>query len=198
MKLLLTSIVLATLTVSAHSSVKNESNLRVLKSAKGSKTPKSVKSVKVEKSMKSDKAKAAKSEKSAKADESKSAKAGVEGSKTPKGKGGGKGGEGKAVKSAKDKSNKSKTQKGKKGGSGSKTQPPTITQSPCPNSVALNKTNAKEKLLENSSDKETIKCFDTSQVTIMNNLFLSTDFNADISSWDVSSVTAMDVSFHCS
>jgi len=107
MKLLLTSIVLATLTVSAHSSVKNESNLRVLKSAKGSKTPKSVKSVKVEKSMKSDKAKAAKSEKSAKADESKSAKAGVEGSKTPKGKGGGKGGEGKSLKSKKGKAAKS-------------------------------------------------------------------------------------------
>ena len=104
MKLLLSSIVLVTLTVFAQSSVDNESNLRVLKSAKGSKTPKSVKSVKVQKSMKSDKAKAAKSEKAAKADESKSAKVGVEGSKTPKGKGGGTGGEGKAVKSAKDKS----------------------------------------------------------------------------------------------
>ena len=69
---------------------------------------------------------------------------------------------------------------------------------PCPDSVVLNDSNVEEKLLENSSDKETIKCFDTSLVTIMNSLFKQTDFNADISSWDVSSVTTMNVSFHCS
>merc|ERR1712160_85418 len=64
---------------------------------------------------------------------------------------------------------------------------------PCPDSVVLNDSNVKDQLLEKSSDKETIKCFDTSLVTNMNNLFASTDVNADtdISSWDVSSVTDM-------
>merc|ERR1711957_406537 len=80
------------------------------------------------------------------------------------------------------KSKNPKAPKGKKGGSGSKT---------CPDSVVLNDTNAKAKLLENSSDKNTTKCFDTSQVTSMFSLFKSTDVNADISSWDVSSVTNM-------
>merc|ERR1719157_11102 len=65
---------------------------------------------------------------------------------------------------------------------------------PCPDSVVLNDSNVKDQLLEKSSDKETIKCFDTSLVTNMNNLFASTDVNADadISSWDVSSVTNME------
>ena len=56
MKLLLSSIVLVTLTVFVQSSVDNESNLRVLKSAKGSKVEKSVKSDKVGKAVKSKKA----------------------------------------------------------------------------------------------------------------------------------------------
>merc|ERR1712238_139349 len=74
-----------------------------------------------------------------------------------------------------------------KGGSGS--------QSPCPDSVVLNDTNAKDMLSEYSSDKEAIKCFDTSQVTTMEypfmKKFVKKFVNADISSWDVSSVTAM-------
>merc|ERR1712161_48217 len=125
--------------------------------------------------------KAAKGEKAAKA--GKSAKAGVEESKRPNGKGGGKGGEGKAVKSS-HKSKTPKAPKGNKGGSGS--------QSPCPDSVVLNDTNAKDMLSEYSSDKEAIKCFDTSQVTTMEYPFRGKKFvNADISSWDVSSVTSM-------
>ena len=85
------------------------------------------------------------------------------------------------------------------------TQPPTsetsqlpttqITQSPCPDSVVLNDYNAKEKLSYNSGNKEVIRCFDTSKVTIMKNLFkVDTGINADLSSWDVASVTNMDVS----
>merc|ERR1712238_241306 len=74
-----------------------------------------------------------------------------------------------------------------KGGSGS--------QSPCPDSVVLNDTNAKDMLSEYSSDKEAIKCFDTSQVTTMEypfmKKFVKKFVNADISSWDVSSVTNM-------
>merc|ERR1712238_543812 len=70
-----------------------------------------------------------------------------------------------------------------KGGSGS--------QSPCPDSVVLNDTNAKDMLSEYSSDKEAIKCFDTSQVTTMEYPFMKNFVNADISSWDVSSVTSM-------
>merc|ERR1712161_18573 len=117
----------------------------------------------------------------------KSAKAGVEESKRPNGIGGGKGGEGKAVKSS-HKSKTPKAPKGKKGGSGS--------QSPCLDSVVLNDTNAKDMLSEYSSDKEAIKCFDTSQVTTMEYPFMKKIVNADISSWDVSSVTAMNDMFY--
>ena len=177
MKLLLSSIVLVTLAVFAQSSVDNESNLRVLKSAKESKTPKSVKSVKVEKSMKSDKAKAAKSEKSA--------KAGVEGSKTPKGKGGGKGGKGKAVKSAKGENTKAA-----KSGKDVKS----VKSRPCPDGKKVDDDNI-EIIQENSSDKEAIQCFDTLLVTNMTSLFAYSDFNADLSSWDVSSVIEMEVSY---
>merc|ERR1712238_329726 len=81
-----------------------------------------------------------------------------------------------------------KAPKGKKGGSGS--------QSPCPVSVVLKDINAKKKLREYSSDKEVIKCFDTSQVTTMEYPFMKKFVNADISSWDVSSVTAMGDMFY--
>merc|ERR1712238_434345 len=92
-------------------------------------------------------------------------------------------------------SHKSKTPKapkGNKGGSGS--------QSPCPDSVVLNDTNAKDMLSEYSSDKEAIKCFDTSQVTTMEYPFMknfvnATEFNGDVSDWDVSSVTSMNSMF---
>merc|ERR1712238_607472 len=52
-----------------------------------------------------------------------------------------------------------------------------------------------EIIQENFLDKEAMKCFDTKLVTNMNNLFASTDVNADISSWDVSSVTYMNAMF---
>merc|ERR1712161_106729 len=65
------------------------------------------------------------------------------------------------------------------------------TQSPCPNSVVLNDNNAWDMLSDYSSNKTAIKCFDTSQVTNMDGFFENTDFNADISSWDVSSVEYM-------
>ena len=71
-----------------------------------------------------------------------------------------------------------------------------ITQSPCPDSVVLNDNNVKEKVSDYSSDKEAIKCFDTSLVTNMTDLFLNfNDVNADLSSWDVSSVLEMAVSY---
>ena len=67
---------------------------------------------------------------------------------------------------------------------------------PCPDSVVLNDSNVKDELLENSSDKEANRCYDTSLVTNMTNLFFSfSDFNADLSSWDVSSVIEMAVSY---
>merc|ERR1712161_4681 len=62
----------------------------------------------------------------------------------------------------------------------------------CPlDSVVLNDSNVRTMLSDYSSDKKKIKCFDTSLVTDMDNLFQQTEFNADISSWDVSSVTRM-------
>ena len=98
MKLLLSSIGLVTLTVFAQSSIDNESNLRVLKSAKGSKTLKKAK-----------KAKASKSEKSPK------------GVTPPKGIGGGK----KSEKSAKsEKSPKGLTPPKGIGGDGAPSTPP--------------------------------------------------------------------------
>merc|ERR1712238_213618 len=71
---------------------------------------------------------------------------------------------------------------------------PQITQSPCPDSVVLNVYNGNIRaiLLEKSSDKGAIKCFDTSLVTNMNYMFYEAkEFNGDVSDWDVSSVTAM-------
>merc|ERR1711957_645387 len=65
---------------------------------------------------------------------------------------------------------------------------------PCPDGKKVDDDNI-EIIQENSLDKEAMKCFDTSLVTNMNNLFASSDVNADISSWDVSSVTDMDSMF---
>ena len=73
-----------------------------------------------------------------------------------------------------------------------------ITQSPCSNSVVLNDNIAKDKLSENSVNKEVIRCFDTSEVTNMKELFENTGINGDLSSWDVSSVTDMSVSYYSS
>merc|ERR1712238_228830 len=51
--------------------------------------------------------------------------------------------------------------------------------------------NAEDMLSDYSSNKTALKCFDTSQVTNMDGFFENTDFNADISSWDVSSADSM-------
>ena len=71
----------------------------------------------------------------------------------------------------------------------------TCSQSPCPDSVVLNDNNAHNKLTDNSVNKEVIRCFDTSKVTNMERLFKDTGINADLSSWDVSSITTMDVRY---
>ena len=73
-----------------------------------------------------------------------------------------------------------------------------ITQSPCSDSVVLNNNNAEDKLSDNSVTKEVIRCFNTSEVTNMKRLFERTEINADLSSWDVSSVTDMYVSYQSS
>jgi len=73
-----------------------------------------------------------------------------------------------------------------------------ITQSTCPDSVVLNDNNAEDELSDISVTKEVIRCFDTSQMTNMERLFKDTGINADLSSWDVSSVTTMDVSYQSS
>merc|ERR1711957_521112 len=66
-----------------------------------------------------------------------------------------------------------------------------VKSRPCPDGKKVDDDNI-EIIQENSSDKEAMKCFDTSLVTNMNYLsFNFSDFNADISSWDVSSVTDM-------
>ena len=64
----------------------------------------------------------------------------------------------------------------------------------CTDSVVLNDNNANNKLTDNSVNKDEIRCFDTSKVTNMKGLFKDTGINADLSSWDVASVTNMDVS----
>ena len=74
----------------------------------------------------------------------------------------------------------------------------TCATSPCLNSLVLNDKTAKKKLSDNSVNKEVIRCFDTSKVTNMKQLFQDTGINADLSSWDVSSVTTMDVSYQSS
>ena len=70
-----------------------------------------------------------------------------------------------------------------------------ITQSPCPDSVVLNDYNDRKKVEEYSGNNEVIRCFDTSKVTNMRQLFQDTGLNVDLSSWDVSSITTMDVRY---
>merc|ERR1711957_1113563 len=64
---------------------------------------------------------------------------------------------------------------------------------PCPDDgIIIDDNNIAITLLENSSEKEAIRCYDTSQVTNMTDLFDNIlDFNADLSSRDVSSVIDM-------
>ena len=74
----------------------------------------------------------------------------------------------------------------------------------CSNIIVLNDNDAKQTLSDYSGDdpgnKEVIRCFDTSKVTNMQQFFQNTgiDGTADLSSWDVSFVTSMFVSYQSS
>jgi len=61
-------------------------------------------------------------------------------------------------------------------------------------SLALSDANMITILSENSSNKAIVQCFDTSEVTNMYQFLMGSNINADLSSWDVSSVTSMWVS----
>ena len=76
------------------------------------------------------------------------------------------------------------------------TSSPTTTPGPCFGiSVILSDSNRNFKLSDNLSNETMVGCFDTSQVTNMDSFLKGRDtFNADLSSWDVSSVTSMQVS----
>ena len=60
-------------------------------------------------------------------------------------------------------------------------------------SLALSDANMITILSENSSNKAIVQCFDTSEVTNMYQFLMGSNINADLSSWDVSSVTSMQV-----
>merc|ERR1712160_99487 len=51
-------------------------------------------------------------------------------------------------------------------------------------------------LSDNSSNEAIVKCFDTSEVTNMDQFLMGSNINADLSSWDVSSVTSMRATFN--
>ena len=88
------------------------------------------------------------------------------------------------------------------------TSPPTITflsteGSTCSDTCGaerelVNNDNVKEHILKysNEGQKNKIRCLDTSKITNMDELLklVRSDFNADLSCWDVSSVTSMSVS----
>ena len=60
----------------------------------------------------------------------------------------------------------------------------TCYQSPCSDSVVLNDKNAQKKVSDNSVNKEVIRCFDTSKVANMEQLFLIIETDANLSSRD--------------
>merc|ERR1712238_148699 len=70
---------------------------------------------------------------------------------------------------------------------------PTITPIPptiCPEKIMLHDENRTS--IFNYSDKEAIKCYDTSLLTDMVQMFhKATEFNSEVSDWNVSSVTDM-------
>ena len=69
-----------------------------------------------------------------------------------------------------------------------------VKSRPCPDGIIVDDDNIII-IPENSPDKEAIQCYDTSLVTNMIGLFQYSDVNADLSGWDVSSVTEMAVSY---
>ena len=70
---------------------------------------------------------------------------------------------------------------------------------PCPTSqqfydnisLELSKGNMNAMLLDNSSNKTTVKCYDTLEVTCIEELLRDGNINADLSSWYVLAVTKM-------
>ena len=60
----------------------------------------------------------------------------------------------------------------------------TCDQAPCSDSVVLNDKNAQKKVSDNSVNKEVIRCFDTSKVANMEQLFLIIETDAYHSSRD--------------
>ena len=68
---------------------------------------------------------------------------------------------------------------------------PTSQQS-CDNiSLELSKGNTNAMLFDNSSNKTTVKCYDTLEVTCIEELLRDGNINADLSSWYVLAVTKM-------
>ena len=72
---------------------------------------------------------------------------------------------------------------------------PAPTPSPCLDiSKKLTNDNKDKILSENGSNETIVECFNTSEVTNMDYFLMGRDINADLNSWDVSSVTSMWVS----
>ena len=72
---------------------------------------------------------------------------------------------------------------------------PATTPSPCLGiSKKLTNENKDKILSENGSNETIVECFNTSEVTNMDSFLMGRDINADLNSWDVSSVTSMAVS----
>jgi len=73
---------------------------------------------------------------------------------------------------------------------------------PCPKSLChntslvLNNDNMQVMLTDNLLNKAIVQCFDTSEVTDMDQFLKQRTINADLSSWDVSSVTNMNQMFY--
>ena len=70
---------------------------------------------------------------------------------------------------------------------------PSAGSSPCSSETSKKLTDEnKDTLLAlYGLDKTIVGCFDTSEVTNLGQLFYNSNYNADLSSWDVSSVTSM-------
>ena len=60
--------------------------------------------------------------------------------------------------------------------------------------IKVNNDNIKEKISDNSQNKDVVKCFNTTHVTTMYQLFRESGYNGDLSCWDISSVTNISVS----
>ena len=63
-------------------------------------------------------------------------------------------------------------------------------------SLVLSNGNMKTILSENSSNEHIVECFDTSEVTNINHFLLGSNINTNLSSWDLLSITSMQVMFY--